>query len=293
MRYGSGDACDFSLDPNSAHTDLFLSENNRTVTRVEQVQDYPDHEDRFTDYRQVLSCSGLSGRCYWELDWSGRDVIIAASYRGIRRTGGGQEGVFGANNLSWSLRMCQGKYDVCHNNVITLISHRVGVSSEEEGVSSEREGVSSEKEGVSSEKEGVSSEKAGVSSEREGVSSEKEGVSSEREGVSSEKEGVSSEREGVSSEKERASSDRVGVASDRVGVTSDRVGVTSDRVGVFSDKLGVSSSRAGVSSGRVGVFLDSEAGASVLKINCSTFTPSAPLSLSRCFRASLWMKVRL
>uniref|UniRef100_A0A3B4A090 NACHT domain-containing protein n=1 Tax=Periophthalmus magnuspinnatus TaxID=409849 RepID=A0A3B4A090_9GOBI len=98
--------CEFSLDPNTAHRRLLLSEDKRSVTCVEEEQKYPDHEDRFTKYYQVLSCTGLKGRCYWEVDWSGeRGVSIAMSYRGIRRRGGerGGESGFGGSDQSWSL----------------------------------------------------------------------------------------------------------------------------------------------------------------------------------------------
>uniref|UniRef100_A0A8C6TH15 NACHT domain-containing protein n=1 Tax=Neogobius melanostomus TaxID=47308 RepID=A0A8C6TH15_9GOBI len=80
-------ACEFSLDPNTMNSRLRLSEENRSVTFVEEEQQYPDHEGRFTKYKQVLSSTGLRGRCYWEVDWSGgeRGFGIAASYRGIRR----------------------------------------------------------------------------------------------------------------------------------------------------------------------------------------------------------------
>ncbi|KAK7944389.1 hypothetical protein WMY93_000117 [Mugilogobius chulae] len=64
-------SCEFSLDPNTAHRKLKLSEDKQTVTFVKEEQQYPDHEDRFTDCVQILSCTGLRGRCYWEVDWSG------------------------------------------------------------------------------------------------------------------------------------------------------------------------------------------------------------------------------
>ncbi|KAK7915619.1 hypothetical protein WMY93_011380 [Mugilogobius chulae] len=54
-------SCEFSLDPNTAHRKLKLSEDKRTVTRVREDQQYPHHEDRFTDCEQVLSCTGLRG----------------------------------------------------------------------------------------------------------------------------------------------------------------------------------------------------------------------------------------
>ncbi|XP_055079212.1 NACHT, LRR and PYD domains-containing protein 3-like [Periophthalmus magnuspinnatus] len=137
-------SCEFSLDPNTAHRRLLLSEDNWTVTGVEQEQEYPDHDDRFTDdyYPQVLSCTGLRGRCYWEVDWSGR-VYITVSYRGIRRSGG--ESRFGNNDQSWSLWISNyGEYYVCHNRKLTRLPRRsgtVGVSSGRVGVSSGRVGV--------------------------------------------------------------------------------------------------------------------------------------------------------
>ncbi|KAJ0026579.1 hypothetical protein NQD34_017579 [Periophthalmus magnuspinnatus] len=122
-------SCEFSLDPNTAHKYLLLSEDNLTVTFVKEQQ-YPDHEDRFTGmYSQVLSCTGLRGRCYWEVDWNG-EVSIAVSYRKIRRSG--IECRLGNNDQSWSLTICDGMYSVCHNGKQTCIglfssSGRVGV----------------------------------------------------------------------------------------------------------------------------------------------------------------------
>ncbi|XP_055079206.1 NLR family CARD domain-containing protein 3-like [Periophthalmus magnuspinnatus] len=135
-------SCEFSLDTNTAHRRLLLSEDNRTVTHVKEEQEYPDHEDRFTDYPQVLSCTGLRGRCYWEVDWS-RRVYITVSYRGIRRSG--EESGFGNDDQSWSLGISDyGEYHVYHNRNSTLL-HRFaeigGVSSGRGGVSSGRVGV--------------------------------------------------------------------------------------------------------------------------------------------------------
>ncbi|KAK7944651.1 hypothetical protein WMY93_000379 [Mugilogobius chulae] len=104
-------SCEFSLDPNTAHRKLKLSEDKRTVTYVDEEQQYPDHEDRFTDYEQVLSCTGLSGRCYWEVNWSGW-VYVAVSYKGIRRRGWADENVFGGNDQSWCLNIKSGRVAV-------------------------------------------------------------------------------------------------------------------------------------------------------------------------------------
>ncbi|XP_045074723.1 tripartite motif-containing protein 16-like [Coregonus clupeaformis] len=122
-------SCQLTLDPNTAHTDLSLSEGNRKVTDTGQVQPYPDHPDRFTDYCQVLCREGLSGRCYWEVEWSGEDVNTAVSYKDISRTE--TDGRFGYNNKSWSLVCSSGGYLFRHNNVETKVSgplsSRVGV----------------------------------------------------------------------------------------------------------------------------------------------------------------------
>ncbi|XP_071005067.1 tripartite motif-containing protein 16-like [Oncorhynchus clarkii lewisi] len=122
-------SCQLTLDPDTAHTRLSLSEGNRKVTYTGQVQPYLDHPDRFTNDLMVLSREGLSGRCYWEVEWSGRWVIIAVSYKDISRTGRGN--AFGLNDKSWSLQCSSGGYCLRHNHVVTKVSgprsSRVGV----------------------------------------------------------------------------------------------------------------------------------------------------------------------
>ncbi|KAL6465844.1 hypothetical protein MHYP_G00259770 [Metynnis hypsauchen] len=71
-------SCDVTLDPNTAHTRLSLSEENRKVVFVWKSQSYPDHPERFDGWSQVLCRESLTGRCYWEAEWSG-DVEIAIS----------------------------------------------------------------------------------------------------------------------------------------------------------------------------------------------------------------------
>ncbi|XP_052337035.1 tripartite motif-containing protein 16-like isoform X2 [Oncorhynchus keta] len=122
-------SCQLTLDPNTAHTHLSLSEGNRKVTCADQVQPYPDHPDRFTNQYQVLCRDGLSGRCYWEVERTGDDVYTAVSYKDISRTE--DDGGFGYNNKSWSLECSSGGYCFRHNNVETKLSgpqsSRVGV----------------------------------------------------------------------------------------------------------------------------------------------------------------------
>ncbi|KAL2092779.1 hypothetical protein ACEWY4_012577 [Coilia grayii] len=123
--------CHFTLDPNTAHTRLHLSEGNRRVERRRKVQSYPDHPDRFDECRQVLCREGVSGRCYWEVEWSGRWVVIAVSYKSISRKGGGDKCRFGCNDQSWSLIPSSSSSSFCHNNKETKLplvaSSRIGV----------------------------------------------------------------------------------------------------------------------------------------------------------------------
>ncbi|XP_028298469.1 NLR family CARD domain-containing protein 3-like [Gouania willdenowi] len=119
--------CHIHLDTNSINRNLRLSDNNRMVTCVKEEELYPDHRDRFDYYSQVLCSTGLTGRCYWEVEWNG-DVSIAVSYRGIRRKGNSDYCWFGFNNQSWSLECNSGFYYFIHNNIITRTSCPCGSS---------------------------------------------------------------------------------------------------------------------------------------------------------------------
>ncbi len=116
------DACDLTLDPNTAHTRLVLSEENRKVTHVNERQSYPDHPDRFDHHPQVLCSESLTGRCYWETEWSGAYVDISVSYKEIKRKGGSKDCWFGYNDQSWSFECSDHRFRVCHNNNFTHIS---------------------------------------------------------------------------------------------------------------------------------------------------------------------------
>ncbi|XP_077053649.1 tripartite motif-containing protein 14-like isoform X2 [Siphateles boraxobius] len=130
-------ACDLTLDPNTANTQLILSEENRKVKYVEERQPYPDHPERFADIPQVLCRESLTGRCYWEAEWGlgdderGSWARIAVAYKGISRIGG-TICKFGYNDKSWCI-FCNSKgFTVWHNNVSNNITHvpkskRVGV----------------------------------------------------------------------------------------------------------------------------------------------------------------------
>ncbi|XP_034077712.1 tripartite motif-containing protein 16-like [Gymnodraco acuticeps] len=119
---------EITLDPNTAHKRLVLSEGSRKATVMKQQQSYSRHPDRFTDYPQVLSRESLTGRCYWEVERRGRGVYVAVTYKNIIRAGG--ESLFGFNDKSWSLDCNQNSY-FRYNSISTSVSgplsSRVGV----------------------------------------------------------------------------------------------------------------------------------------------------------------------
>uniref|UniRef100_A0A3B3RH11 B30.2/SPRY domain-containing protein n=1 Tax=Paramormyrops kingsleyae TaxID=1676925 RepID=A0A3B3RH11_9TELE len=125
-------SCQLTLDPNTANRHLSLSDGNKKVTGGAK-QPYPDHPKRFDYFCQVLCRESLTGRCYWEAEWSGDGAWIGVTYKGIKRKGESDDCGLGVNDKSWSLFCSPDSYSVCHNNKRTVIpikpsgSCRVGV----------------------------------------------------------------------------------------------------------------------------------------------------------------------
>ncbi|KAG2467004.1 TRI25 ligase, partial [Polypterus senegalus] len=122
--------CPLTLDINTAHRRLSLSEGNKKVTHKGTEIKYPDHPDRFDRWYQVLCREALSGtHSYFEVEWSGHWMSIGVAYKAINRNG--QESILGYSNKSWTLRWFNSQYSVRHNNTATAISApyspRIGV----------------------------------------------------------------------------------------------------------------------------------------------------------------------
>uniref|UniRef100_A0A3P9N4Q2 B30.2/SPRY domain-containing protein n=1 Tax=Poecilia reticulata TaxID=8081 RepID=A0A3P9N4Q2_POERE len=122
---------ELTLDPNTAHKNILLTEGNRKATRIKRKQSYPDHPERFSRCCQVLSKESLTGRCYWEVEMRGEVLRVAVSYKNISREGGSDECLFGFNSNSWSLLCGINSYTFYHNNnkipVPGPVSSRIGV----------------------------------------------------------------------------------------------------------------------------------------------------------------------
>ncbi|XP_067357051.1 NACHT, LRR and PYD domains-containing protein 12-like isoform X2 [Channa argus] len=125
-------AHNLSLDTNTVHRNLELSDDNRKVTTAREEQPYPDHPERFLYWKQLLCTTGLTARCYWEVEWKGM-VCVGVTYRGIGRKEDVTECMLGGNHQSWSLYCSGTSYSVSHSTRTTDLpapsssSNRVGV----------------------------------------------------------------------------------------------------------------------------------------------------------------------
>ncbi|XP_068457292.1 tripartite motif-containing protein 16-like protein [Clinocottus analis] len=120
-----------TLDPNTPNRLLTVSDGDRKATLMNQHQCYSSHPDRFTGCEQVLSRERLTGRCYWEVEWSGGGGIVAVAYKNISREEGWDVSGFGYNNKSWALTCHNNSYNFWYNSVRTPVSgpqsSRIGV----------------------------------------------------------------------------------------------------------------------------------------------------------------------
>lgn len=115
------DVCDLRLDRNTAHTNLHVSTDRMEVTATAAKQPYPPNRERFDCWLQVLCSDGLTGRCYWEVQWMGK-AYIGVTYQGIRRKNEGTDGCLGKSAQSWSLLIDDdGSYSVRHEDITTPI----------------------------------------------------------------------------------------------------------------------------------------------------------------------------
>lgn len=121
-----------TLDPNTASSELRLSDGNRKAIR-DWLNPWPsEHPDRFEGCPQVLCREGLLDSVYWEVEWSG-GADIGVTYNSISRDKDPMSCLLGHNRWSWSLECSEGRYTPCHNNKRFRSSspepftHRIGV----------------------------------------------------------------------------------------------------------------------------------------------------------------------
>ncbi|KAF7700352.1 tripartite motif-containing protein 16-like isoform X1 [Silurus meridionalis] len=122
--------CYLTLDPNTVHCRLVVSENKRLVKCSSIQQRYSEHPERFDYWPQVLCKERIRRSCYWEVEWTG-SVSISVLHKEIRRKGDGFECLFGYNSQSWSLLCSSSSVCFRHNQIKTKLqvpaSSRIGV----------------------------------------------------------------------------------------------------------------------------------------------------------------------
>ncbi|XP_029924356.1 E3 ubiquitin-protein ligase TRIM47 [Myripristis murdjan] len=121
-----------TLDPNTAHRRLALSEGNTKATLQTAAQPYPDTPQRFDSWTQVLCQSPLyAQRCYWEVEWRGRGSSMGVAYGALNRKGADARAGLGYNAQSWSLELsdtcCSAMHDNEKRDIAVTYSPRLGV----------------------------------------------------------------------------------------------------------------------------------------------------------------------
>ncbi|XP_062408981.1 NACHT, LRR and PYD domains-containing protein 12-like [Sardina pilchardus] len=114
---------ELTLDGDTAHRNLLLSDDLRQVTHAAEEQPHPGHPQRFQHRPQVLCRQPVSHRrCYWEAAWSqDGGVSVGVAYGSIHRKGWSQDQLLGYNDQSWCLFYSHGRYSAWHGRNQTPI----------------------------------------------------------------------------------------------------------------------------------------------------------------------------
>ncbi|CAG01464.1 unnamed protein product, partial [Tetraodon nigroviridis] len=123
-------SCRLTLDPETAHPMVTLSDCNRRATYMSDAVICVANRERFLGWYQVLSKERMAGRCYFEVTRKGR-VFVAVAYNSISRGHRSNESRLGFNRQSWALSCEKGTCVFYHNTVATPL---VGVGCSQIGV---------------------------------------------------------------------------------------------------------------------------------------------------------------
>ncbi|XP_026137466.1 E3 ubiquitin/ISG15 ligase TRIM25-like [Carassius auratus] len=119
--------CQLHLDLNTAHKNLKLSKDNRKISYSNVVQQYPDHPERFDTSPYIMCREGLCGRCYWEVECSGKDWAVAVCYKGFVRKENSGACNLGLDKTSWRFSHNYFSHDEKEVSIPALLSSRIGV----------------------------------------------------------------------------------------------------------------------------------------------------------------------
>ncbi|XP_056326239.1 E3 ubiquitin/ISG15 ligase TRIM25 [Danio aesculapii] len=133
---------DLNLNPSSSCNGLSVSSNksvSRNYTQQHNLLNQglfgprPTYLNTYQNYTyQVLCNENLSGRCYFEVQWTGKGCSIAFSYDQFQQGGGTCR--FGSDNRSWKCDFPTANVLVWHENQQTSISwvSKIGVFLDQE-----------------------------------------------------------------------------------------------------------------------------------------------------------------
>ncbi|XP_030635135.1 butyrophilin subfamily 3 member A1-like [Chanos chanos] len=98
---------DVTLDPDTAHPELILSDDGKQVTHGDTRQDLPDNPERFDHWFSVLGKEGFSsGRSYYEVQVSGKtDWTVGVAKESVKRKG---DGPLNSETGIWSVSLWNG-----------------------------------------------------------------------------------------------------------------------------------------------------------------------------------------
>nr|XP_025040338.1 butyrophilin subfamily 1 member A1-like [Pelodiscus sinensis]XP_025040339.1 butyrophilin subfamily 1 member A1-like [Pelodiscus sinensis]XP_025040340.1 butyrophilin subfamily 1 member A1-like [Pelodiscus sinensis] len=104
-----GNRATVTLDPDTAHPDLALSEDGKRVRRGDIRKDQDTNSERFEYERCTLGCESFtSGRHYWEVELGGGDYwAVGAASDSVKRKG---EIIFKPEEGIWAVGHWGNKY---------------------------------------------------------------------------------------------------------------------------------------------------------------------------------------
>ncbi|CAM4652522.1 unnamed protein product [Caretta caretta] len=102
---------DVTLDPDTAHPNLLLSEDRKHVRHRDTRQDLPDNPERFDCCHCVLGAEGFTGgRCYWEVEVGDMtDWMLGVCRESVSRKGCV---ILTTENGYWAMWLWDGEYKV-------------------------------------------------------------------------------------------------------------------------------------------------------------------------------------
>ncbi|KAM4036987.1 E3 ubiquitin/ISG15 ligase TRIM25-like [Anomaloglossus baeobatrachus] len=118
------DPADILLDVNTAGNHLLISDDLKTATWTQVIQNRPETAERF-QYNQVMSRRGFtSGQHYWDVEGSKSERwSVGMCYPSIDRSG--DQSLIGNNNKSWCLRRYDNQYSVIHDSDVIQLPDEI------------------------------------------------------------------------------------------------------------------------------------------------------------------------